>query len=169
MDTLVVIDMQNDFIYGSLGNKECVDVVDNVVKLIEKFKQENKDIYFTRDTHYDNYLQTQEGKYLPVPHCLKDSDGWQVIDVLKEYVTDNNVIDKPSFGSLELKNYLEKYDTIYICGVCTDICVISNAMILKAAYPETKIVVLKDCCAGVSIQSHDNALKAMQSCQIIVE
>ena len=170
-DLLIVVDMQNDFIDGALGTKEAVSIVPNVKKKIEEFLG---DVIFTRDTHFDNYLETQEGKNLPVKHCIKDTEGWQIrseLDALRKA----EAIDKVTFGSSELGEKLleldkeEKINTITVIGLCTDICVISNAMIAKAFLPEVPIIVDAKCCAGVSVETHENALKAMEVCQIKVE
>lgn len=167
MKYLIVVDMQNDFITGSLGSKDAEKIVPLVV---EKVKDFDGRVIFTRDCHGDNYLSTQEGKRLPVTHCVKGTYGYQICDELAPYALE--VVDKPTFGSLSLpeaiKREKSKVEEIYLCGLCTDICVISNAMILKAAFPETKIVVLKDLCAGVTEESHLTALTAMKSVQIDV-
>jgi len=165
MKYLIVVDMQNDFITGSLGSKLAEKIVPCVVEKVKNFKGR---IIFTRDTHFDSYMQTQEGNNLPVPHCIKNTDGWQICDQLKAYVVD--VVDKITFGSVDLpailKDFGDEIDEIELCGLCTDICVISNAMILKASFPEAKIVVDGKCCAGVSVESHKTALEAMKSVQI---
>ena len=165
MKYLIVVDMQVDFITGSLGSELATAIVPNVV---EKAKSFDGKIIFTRDTHFDNYMQTQEGRNLPVPHCIKDSDGWQICDELKPYVS--TVIDKLTFGSIDLpdiiKSYEEEIESIELCGLCTDICVISNAMLLKAAFPEVHITVDSACSAGVSVESHNTALNAMRAVQI---
>jgi len=167
MKYLIVVDMQNDFITGSLGSSLAEKIVPDVV---EKVKTFDGKVIFTRDTHFADYMQTQEGNKLPVKHCIKDTDGWQICDELKPYVKD--VVDKITFGSVDLpsilKDYGEEIDEIELCGLCTDICVISNAMILKASFPETKITVDPKCCAGVSIESHNTALAAMKAVQIEV-
>ena len=165
MKFLIVVDMQNDFITGSLGSDLARAIVPSVV---EKVKAFDGKVIFTRDTHFDDYMTTQEGRNLPVPHCIKDSDGWQICDELKPYAT--TVIDKITFGSIDLpqilKNYTELIDRIELCGLCTDICVISNAMLLKAAFPEVAIIVDSSCSAGVSVESHNIALEAMRAVQI---
>ncbi len=167
MKYLIVIDMQVDFITGSLGSKLAEDIVPNVVK---KVKNYDGKIIFTRDTHFEDYMNTQEGKKLPVEHCIKNTDGWQICDELKPY--SDVVIDKATFGSLDLPQLLKKFgeeiDEIELCGLCTDICVISNAMILKAAFPEVKVLVDSSLCAGVSVESHNTALNAMKAVQIEV-
>ena len=165
MKFLIVVDMQVDFITGSLGSALAKAIVPNVVKKVENF---DGTVIFTRDTHLSNYLDTQEGKKLPVKHCIKDTQGWEICDELKPYV--KTVVDKPTFGSIELpsliKGYNQGVEEIQLCGLCTDICVISNAMVLKASFPEAKIVVDASCSAGVTKESHDTALKAMQAVQI---
>ena len=170
MKVLCVIDMQNDFIDGALGTKEAEAIVGKVSEKIEADRKNGDTVIFTRDTHFDNYISTQEGTNLPVPHCIKDSEGWQISSRLT--VGDSTVIDKPSFGSLELGDHvagLEDVEAIELIGLCTDICVISNAMILKAKLPETKITVDSQCCAGVTPESHINALGAMKMCQIEIK
>ena len=165
MKFLIVVDMQNDFISGSLGSAHAQAIVQNVVKKVKNFDGE---IIFTRDTHGEEYMQTQEGKKLPVPHCVKGTKGWQVCDELQPFV--KTAVDKITFGSIDLPQILEGYNTpideIELCGLCTDICVISNAMLLKAYFPETKITVDSSCCAGVTPESHQTALDAMRAVQI---
>ena len=169
-DILLVIDMQNDFIDGALGTKEAVAIVPKVRERIENFKGT---VLFTRDTHEPHYLDTQEGKNLPVPHCIKGTDGWQIRPELDALRT-TEAIDKPTFGSKELGTILtemnekDEIGSITLIGLCTDICVISNAMLVKAFLPEVPIIVDSACCAGVTPESHENALKAMQVCQIKV-
>lgn len=167
MKVLCVIDMQNDFIDGALGTAEAVAIVGNVRDKIDIYRKNGDTVIFTRDTHYDNYMDTAEGAKLPVPHCIKDSYGWQISSALE--VGESKVIDKPTFGSVELGNYvssLENAQEIEIIGLCTDICVISNALLLKAAMTEVPISVDSACCAGVTPESHSNALAAMKMCQI---
>ena len=168
MKYLIVVDMQVDFISGSLGSDLATAIVSNVV---EKVKNFDGKVIFTRDTHFDNYMDTQEGKKLPVPHCIKDTAGWQICDELLPYA--ETVVDKVTFGSVELpyviKQHGEPIEEIELCGLCTDICVISNAMIIKAAFPEAKVTVDASCCAGVSVESHNTALDAMKAVQIDVK
>ncbi len=167
MKILCVIDMQNDFIDGALGTKEAEAITDNVAKKIDLYRKNGDRVIFTRDTHYDNYMETQEGRNLPVPHCIKDTHGWQISEKLT--VGDSKVIDKPTFGSTELSEYIAELEgarEVEFIGLCTDICVISNAMLLKAKLPEVKISVDSACCAGVTPESHNNALSAMKMCQI---
>lgn len=163
---LLVIDMQNDFIDGALGTKEAVAIVDKVNEKIAAYRQSGGKVVFTRDTHFEDYLETQEGKKLPVKHCLKGTEGWEITSKID--TAGDMIIDKPTFGSLMLADYVEalNVDTIEIVGLCTDICVISNAMIIKAKFPEKVIKVDSSCCAGVTPESHSNALKAMEMCQI---
>ena len=171
MKLLVVVDMQNDFIDGALGTKEAVAIVPAVKKKIQEFDGK---VLFTRDTHFENYMETQEGKNLPIPHCIKGTDGWQIRKELDELRTED-AIDKLTFGSSELgilltqMNEKEKIESITFIGLCTDICVISNAMLAKAFLPEVPIIVDAACCAGVTPESHKNALAAMKVCQIAVE
>lgn len=164
MKYLIVVDMQNDFITGSLGSTLAEEIVPCVV---EKVKNFDGRVIFTRDTHFADYMKTQEGKNLPVEHCIKDTDGWQICDELKPFV--NEVVDKITFGSVDLPQLITDAEEIQLCGLCTDICVISNAMILKATFPEVKIVVDSKCCAGVSVESHNTALDAMKAVQIEVK
>lgn len=186
---LVVVDMQNDFIDGSLGTKEAQEIVP---KVVEKIKNFDGIVVATMDTHDENYLSTQEGKNLPVKHCIGGEAGWhlnqEVRDVLSENISEDekkenciwlkNAYRKETFGSLDLMDdcFDEFRDDrahpenveITLVGLCTDICVISNAMLLKAALPEAKIIVDASCCAGVTPESHKNALEAMKMCQIEV-
>lgn len=168
---LVVVDMQNDFIDGALGTKEAVAIVDNVRKKIEGFEGT---VLFTRDTHYEDYMDTQEGGNLPVPHCIKGTKGWEIREELDALRT-TEAIDKVTFGSSKLPEVLHKMheenpiESITFVGLCTDICVISNVMVTKAFLPEVPIIVDAACCAGVTPESHKNALDAMKVCQVKVE
>lgn len=169
---LLVIDMQNDFIDGALGTKEAAAIVPNAVKRIREF---DGDILYTRDTHFENYPETQEGKNLPVFHCIKGTPGWELHPEIKALRDAGNspVLDKVTFGAKELPAYLEaRYPGglagVELIGLCTDICVISNAMLLKAFFPELPVSVTASCCAGVTPESHENALNAMKMCQIII-
>ncbi len=167
---LLVIDMQNDFIDGSLGTKEAVEIVPKVVKKIKSYPAE--DVFATRDTHPEDYLNTQEGKYLPIKHCIKGTNGWQICREVAPLIPEGHIFDKPTFGSVELAKAVKKMAEkepleIELVGLCTDICVISNALLLKAVLPETKISVAPDCCAGVTPQKHKAALETMGSCQIM--
>ena len=173
---LVIVDMQNDFIDGSLGSKEAQAIVPNVVN---KIKAWDGDIIFTRDTHTEDYMSTQEGKNLPVEHCIKDTDGWEIADIIKQVVKEKYaggqqcamIFDKPSFGSLDLAYFVSgKYKEIELVGLCTDICVVSNALLLKTfdRGGDTIISVDASCCAGVTPDKHKAALETMKSCQINV-
>lgn len=162
---LIVIDMQNDFVTGSLGNKEAQAIIPNIKAKIKEYAERGDRIIFTRDTHTESYLNTPEGKKLPVKHCIKNTDGWQIVSGLE---TENcEYIDKPTFGWLNWKGFGAD-DEIELIGVCTDICVVSNALILKAKYPEAAISVDASCCAGVTPEKHNAALETMKSCQIDV-
>ena len=197
MRVLVVIDMQNDFITGSLANKEAEKIIPKIEEEINKLKSGDL-LIFTRDTHEKDYLDTQEGEKLPVEHCIKGTDGWQICKNLKKYINNNYIepdvitIDKYSFASLSnLRNYMrdemdivetidnylfynfmdldaEELDEIALVGTWTDICVISNAMVLKAAFPETPIKVISEACAGTTPEHHKNAIEAMKMCQVDV-
>ncbi|MGN1317948.1 MAG: cysteine hydrolase family protein [Lachnospirales bacterium] len=166
---LVVVDMQNDFIDGALGTKEAVGIIDNVVEKIKSYDISN--VYATRDTHFENYLETNEGKNLPVVHCVKDSFGWQINDRVKKALGGAKIIDKETFGSLKLCEILKEENKkeeieIELIGLCTDICVVSNAILLKAYMPEINIKVDAKCCAGVTPESHRASLETMKMCQI---
>lgn len=162
---LIVVDMQNDFIDGALGTKEAAAIVPYVKDVIESFDGK---VYFTRDTHFENYMETQEGANLPVPHCIKGTDGWQIraeLDALRR----TEAIDKLTFGSSALVDVLKAekdIESITFVGLCTDICVISNAMVVKAFFSEVPLIVDAKGCAGVSPESHQRALEAMKVCQI---
>lgn len=177
MKILVVVDMQNDFIDGALGKKEAVAIVPNVVEKIKSFEG---GIIYTRDTHEENYMETQEGKNLPVPHCIRGTKGWELnpeIEVLRK----ETPIDKITFGSKDIGALLKEQhevllqqgkdgiESVTFVGLCTDICVISNVMIVKAFLPEVPVIVDASCCAGVTPESHKNALEAMKMCQVIIE
>ncbi|MBE7013498.1 MAG: cysteine hydrolase [Ruminococcaceae bacterium] len=163
--TLIVVDMQNDFIDGALGTGEAVAIVDNVKAKIENYRKSGDEIIFTRDTHGENYLETSEGKKLPVEHCIKGAYGWEIAEGLCE--EGDTIIDKPSFGWTGWGDY--NFDEIEIVGLCTDICVVSNALILKATFPDVPITVDARCCAGVNPATHKAALETMKMCQINVE
>ncbi len=169
---LIVIDMQNDFINGALGTAEAEAIVSHVVEEIEKYPA--SDIIATRDTHSENYLNTQEGKNLPVPHCIKGTRGWELHPRIAEALEGAVMIDKPTFGSTELAHRLarmarEEELDITLVGLCTDICVVSNALLIKAALPETPMRVISECCAGVTPESHHAALETMKMCQVKIE
>ncbi len=160
--TLIVIDMQNDFIDGALGTKEATEIVDNVKKIIDDYHSRNDEIIYTRDTHFENYPDTNEGRHLPVKHCIKDSYGWEIADGL--YIEGSVIIDKPTFGYTDWKKY--NFEDVCLVGLCTDICVVSNALIIKAIYPEINVSVISDCTAGVTEKSKQAALETMKMCQI---
>lgn len=169
---LIVIDMQNDFIDGSLGTREAQAIVPAVIEKIRAYPKEN--VYATRDTHSENYLETQEGKYLPVKHCIKKTHGWKLQKDIAPLIEQNHIFNKPSFGSVDLAMAMQKAAgkqkiEIELVGLCTDICVVSNALLLKAFMPEVKISVDARCCAGVTPAKHEAALETMHSCQIQVE
>ena len=169
MNILVVVDMQNDFIDGALGTPEAVAIVPKVMVKMMNF---DGLVLATRDTHGEDYLERQEGKKLPVVHCIKGTHGWEIKDEIQQLLI-SQPIDKPTFGSealgnvlKDLNNDVEPIDSITLVGLCTDICVISNAMLLKAFLPEVPIMVDASCCAGVTSESHERALEAMKACQI---
>lgn len=170
--TLIVIDMQNDFIDGSLGTKEAQAIVPNVKKKIEEYQARGDEIIFTRDTHREDYLETNEGKHLPVEHCIIGTEGWNIHPDLD--IESCEHIDKPTFGwkfwdtkdDADETYYFRELNDIEIVGLCTDICVVSNALILKANYPWANITVDASCCAGVTPESHKAALTTMKMCQI---
>lgn len=166
---IVVIDMQKDFVTGCLGSKEAQNIVKPMVEYLNTW---DGDIVFTRDTHKDNYMETQEGKNLPVPHCIENTDGWNIIEELKPFMNSNvKIFNKPTFGSLELASYLKEkeYEEITFVGVCTGICVISNALLMKANMTETKINVIEKLCACVTPESHKTAINAMRLCQVLIQ
>ena len=165
---LVVVDMQKDFIDGSLGTKEAQAIVPNVAEKIRKYQAAGDTVVFTLDTHGENYLDTREGKNLPVIHCIKNTPGWELDAALTDF--EGKRFEKPTFGSKDLAEWVSEqgFDAIELVGLCTDICVISNAMLVKAYLPEAEISVDASCCAGVTPQSHLNALEAMKMCQIEV-
>ncbi|MCI1209339.1 MAG: cysteine hydrolase [Treponema sp.] len=187
MKILIVVDMQNDFIDGPLGSDAAKKIVKNVSEKVDSFRRSGEPVIFTRDTHTDTYLETLEGKNLPVKHCIKGTDGWQITN--KITTTGSTIVDKVTFGSKDLpqavKNAAQRYSDshkgakatgssgviseIILTGLCTDMCVISNAMVLKTFFPETQISVLAGCCAGVTLERHLTALNAMKSCQITVK
>lgn len=175
-EILIVVDEQVDFVDGALGTKEAVVATENAAKLIEKFEG---DIFVTLDTHNDNYLMTNEGKHLPVPHCKEETRGWMLHPIIQKALEgkDYTLVKKNTFGSVKLPKLIMEtleYEgdnemTIKIVGLCTDICVISNALILKANFPETKIIAYKDCMAGVTPDTHNAAIAVMKNCHIDIE
>lgn len=174
MKTLVVIDMQNDFVDGALGTKEAAAMVPH---LLEKVKAFDGDLIFTKDTHPQNYAETQEGHLLPVAHCIKGTKGWELIPELATIAAERHapIFEKPTFGSVDLVKGLKKrYDagqleSVEFIGLCTDICVISNALLTKAEMPELPIYCDESCCAGVSVEKHQAAIEVMKSCQVIMK
>ncbi len=162
--TLIVVDMQNDFIDGTLGTSEAQAIVEKVREKIKKYQDDGGEIIFTRDTHTEDYLDTNEGRHLPVKHCIVGTRGWEIADGLE--VPDAKYIDKPAFGWMGWDQYA--LEEVELVGLCTDICVISNALILKAAYPEIKVTVDAGCCAGVTPKTHQAALETMKMCQVDV-
>lgn len=168
---LVVVDMQNDFIDGALGTPEAVSIVENVKSKIREY--DPSDVFVTMDTHAPNYLETQEGRNLPVEHCIKGTKGWQIRSDIAALLPDWHIYEKPTFGSValaeDIADIAAKEDIeIEVLGLCTDICVVSNALMLKAYMPEVQISIDPSCCAGVTPESHEAALKTMQMCQIKV-
>ena len=174
MKVLVVVDMQKDFVDGALGTPEAVAIVPKVAARIQSGLAAGEKILFTRDTHEESYMDTQEGHNLPVPHCIRGTEGWEIIPELRPFAA-QAPIDKPTFGSaqlgtvLEELNEAEEIEKITFIGLCTDICVISNALLAKAFLPEVKVAVDASCCAGVTPESHRTALAAMRPCQITIE
>lgn len=168
---LLVIDMQNDFIDGSLGTNEAVKIVNNVINKIKKYPSEN--VFATKDTHEENYLATREGMHLPVEHCIRGTDGWDINSEIKKLITASNIFEKGTFGSVKLVEKIREIAatediSIEIVGLCTDICVVSNALLIKAYLPEIDITVDSSCCAGVTPTKHESSLETMRSCQINV-
>ncbi len=165
-ECFVVIDMQNDFVFGALGSPMAQAILPSLREELAKARKAGSDVVFTRDTHGSDYLSSAEGKKLPVEHCIEGTDGWKIVEGL--YQEGDVVFDKPTFGSVALAEYLTEkdYDKVVFVGVCTDICVISNVLLYKAFSPEKQIAVLKNCVAGATKDSSDAALVAMASCQI---
>lgn len=168
---LIAVDLQKDFIDGSLGTKEARAIIPACVEKMKNWDREN--VYATRDTHPDNYLETFEGRHLPVEHCIEGTEGWQLNKDIAPYVAPDHIIDKPGFGSLKLADLMKNINQIdpveiELIGLCTDICVVSNALLLKAYLPDTVIKVDSSCCAGVTPELHEAALATMRSCQIEV-
>lgn len=168
MDKLVlIIDAQNDFVDGALRNEDAIKAVPNIVKFCNKAKEDKVPIWFTRDTHCENYMETSEGKNLPIPHCLLGTKGREIVNELKNFALDK-VFDKPTFGSTALAVEIAGYPDlkeIYVAGFCTDICVISNVLMIKAFRPDVTIHIVKNCCAGLTPEKHEAAISVMQSCQ----
>ncbi len=166
MKILVVVDMQKDFIDGSLGTPEAVAIVPNVIEKIKQYENDGGLIIYTKDTHFENYLETKEGRNLPVKHCIKGTEGHDIpSDILRSHEL---IFEKLTFGSVELISYLEslEFDSVELIGLCTDICVISNALLIKAHFPEREVLVDSSCCAGVTPETHEAAITTMKMCQI---
>lgn len=170
---LIVVDMQKDFVDGALGTKEAEAIVPAVREKIENFDGE---IIVTYDTHFEDYTETSEGKKLPVPHCIKDTDGWQLNDEIQKALEgkDYTVVEKITFGSVDLPDFIEEKTegenfSAELVGLCTDICVVSNALVLKANFPEADLSVDSSCCAGVTPETHEAALTTMKMCQITIK
>lgn len=185
MKVLVIVDMQNDFIYGSLGTPEAQTIVPVMVERLKEYEQEHPLVLFTKDTHYNNYMDTQEGKNLPIPHCIEDTTGWSICKSISSVVdrnpnfyfySDDDILHsriyKNTFSSIRLAEVIDEYedhiDEVIFMGVCTDICVVSNALLVKAYCPELKITVDASCCAGTALENHKAALQVMKCCQINV-
>lgn len=163
----LVIDAQKDFVTDALRNEDAIKAVPNIVELCNRAKENKIPIWFTRDTHYSDYLESSEGKKLPIEHCLIGSNGWEIIDELKPFATDK-IIDKPTFGSTLLGVEIASIPNlkhIYVAGFCTDICVISNILLIKAFRPDIEIHLVKDCCAGLTPEKHAAAISVAESCQ----
>ena len=173
MDILIVVDMQTDFVDGALGTAEAVAIVPKVTARVEEAPGRGEKVLFTRDTHGEDYLDTQEGRKLPVPHCIRGTEGWEIVPALRDLA--DAPIDKPTFASALLGQRLKDIDAetpigkVTLLGLCTDICVISNALLIKGFLPEAEVAVDASCCAGVTPESHKTALAAMKMCQITVE
>lgn len=163
---LVVIDMQKDFVNGTLGSKEAQAIVPHVIDKVKAYEAAGQEVVYTLDTHFQDYMDTMEGKKLPVIHCVKGTPGWELTEELQHF--QGKRFEKVTFGSRELADYVADgaYDSVELIGLCTDICVISNAMLIKAGVPDTPIQVDASCCAGVTPESHVNALNAMKMCHI---
>ncbi len=169
---LIVVDMQNDFVDGALGTAEAAAIVDNVAEKIRRFQGV---VFATYDTHFENYMETSEGKKLPVPHCIKGTEGWQLNEKVAQALSEKNFteVEKLTFGSVDLPELVIKAAegedfAIELVGLCTDICVVSNALLLKANFPEAEITVDASCCAGVTVDTHKAAIATMKMCQINV-
>ena len=172
MKVLIVVDMQNDFVDGVLGSKEAVSMIDTAVETITSFDGK---VFYTQDTHGEDYLETEEGRHLPVVHCIKGSEGWKIHPKIEKalLLKDATGIEKSTFGSEKLMGIIEKevpdVESITLIGICTDICVISNAMLAKAHFQNTPVTVISSACAGVTPESHENALEAMKMCHIEIQ
>lgn len=171
---LIAVDLQNDFVDGALGSKEAVAIIPAAAKRIRECREAGWEIYATLDTHEEDYMNTREGKRLPVPHCIRNTKGWEINPEIREALGDCTLIEKPTFGSVRLMEIIREGTatgqkvTIELIGLCTDICVVSNAILVKAALPEAQVQVTAACCAGVTPEKHEAALETMRSCQIDV-
>ena len=171
---LIVVDMQKDFVDGALGSAEAQAILPAVDARIRQRRDEGWTVLATLDTHEADYIETREGRYLPVPHCIRGTEGWQLHPAVREALDGCETVEKPTFGSVRLPDIIrsrvspEDHVTIELIGLCTDICVVSNAMLLKAAFPEADLAVCRSCCAGVTPAKHEAALETMASCQIDV-
>ena len=169
---LIVIDMQNDFISGSLGTVQAKAIVPSVLAKVESYVEAGYPICFTRDTHKADYLKTQEGQNLPVEHCIEGTVGHEIVGCLRKFEGFVAIVNKPTFGSYILGDVaaeqvcMHHVDEIELVGLCTDICVVSNALLLKARLPEVKVTVDASCCAGVTVETHEAALTTMKMCQV---
>lgn len=164
---IIVIDMQNDFVFGELSTNEAREIIPRLVEKLDKVvKEKSADLIFTQDTHKDDYLSTQEGRNLPIVHCIKNTEGWEIIPDLNRFTKNAKaVIEKKTFGSTRLPSLIKPYKEVVFTGVCTDICILSNAVLVKAFYPELLVSVDAKCCAGTTPENHANALTAMKNCQ----
>ena len=167
---LVVVDMQTDFVDGALGSAEATAIVPDVVRKIRDFDGK---IFATLDTHFEDYMETAEGKKLPVPHCIKGTPGWELHPAVAEALQgkDAETVEKHTFGSVDLPELIADYAdgedfSVEVIGLCTDICVVSNALLIKANFPEIPLSVVSACCAGVTPATHEAALATMRCCQI---
>ena len=167
MRMTIVVDVQNDFVDGALGSPQAQAMIPN---LVEKLKNIKNELIFTQDTHKDNYLETAEGKFLPVTHCIKNTSGWLIAPEIQEFtlLKTATVIEEAAFGSTRLPSLLKKYDEVELCGLCTDICVISNALLIKAFYPDKTIIIDSKCCAGSTDEAHKAALLVMSKCGCVI-
>ena len=178
MKVLVVVDMQKDFVDGALGSPEAQAIVPNVATKVKEYAEmENGLVVYTRDTHFANYMDTREGRYLPVPHCILETEGWEIVPEVLNDQAAAVIFNKDTFGYSAIAEEIgyivngelgQEIDSIEVCGLCTDICVVSNALILKASFPDIPFVVDSACCAGVTPEKHEAALEVMRSCQIEV-
>ena len=167
---IIVIDMQNDFVTGALGSADAVRATGAIREALERnaAQSDPADVFFTQDTHGDDYLQTQEGRRLPVAHCIRGTEGWEIVPELRPFADSARTVCKPTFGSLELPKLLAGYSEVTLAGVCTDICVVSNALLLKAFHPEMTVRAAGALCAGTTPENHESALRTMRSCQVEV-